>query len=72
MSKGVVLIARNNSEVDYVGQANYLAFRIRKYLDLPTTLITDNKSYLDSKYPDNIFDQVIIENTKMDYFQEKV
>ena len=42
MSSGVLLFAFNNEQVDYVSQAQYLAKRIRKYLDLPTTLVTDD------------------------------
>ena len=42
MSSGVLLFAFNNEQVDYVAQAQYLAKRIRKYLDLPTTLVTDD------------------------------
>lgn len=61
MTKGAVLIARNNSQVDYIKQAYFLAKRIRKYLDLPTTLITDNVAYLRKQYSDsnNVFDNVI-------------
>lgn len=61
MTKGVLLFARNNSQVDYVKQAYSLAFRISKYLSLPTTLVTDNLDYLKSAYPDyeSVFDSVI-------------
>lgn len=55
MSKGVVLFAQNNGSIDYVGQANYLAKRISKYLDLPTTLITDKDVTIEHN-----FDRVII------------
>lgn len=65
MSSGVVLIARNNAEIDYIKQAVFLAERVRKYLDLPTSLITDNKDYLETVYPNHIFDQVI--EHKIDY-----
>lgn len=62
MTKGVLLFARNNSQVDYVKQAYSLAFRISKYLSLPTTLVTDNLDYLKSAYSDyeSVFDSVII------------
>jgi len=56
MTKGVVLIARNNKEINYVKQAAFLACRIKKYLDLPTTLITDNKNY-------------VVENNLVDCFE---
>lgn len=63
MSSGVVLIARNNAEIDYIKQAVFLAERVRKYLDLPTSLITDNKDYLETVYPNHVFDQVIEHKT---------
>jgi hypothetical protein len=61
MSKGALLIARNNSEVDYTKQAIFCAKRIKKYLDVPVSLITDNKSYLEKICPNylEIFDKVI-------------
>ena len=59
MSQGAVLIAQNNNEVDYVKQAAFLANRIRTYLDLPTTLITDNVEYLNKNNLTDCFDKVI-------------
>lgn len=61
MSKGVLLFARNNAQIDYCKQAYFLAKRIRKYLDLPTTIVTDSTSYLLSAYPDanDVFDNII-------------
>lgn len=41
MSKGVVIIAKNPGTIDYVNIALWQARRIRKYLDLPTTIVTD-------------------------------
>lgn len=58
MTKGVLVIARNNSKIDYVKQANWLAKRISKYLNLPTSIITDNAAYVNKHYP-NTFDQII-------------
>jgi hypothetical protein len=60
-SRGIVAFARNNSQVDYIKQAVFLAKRARQYLDLPTTLITDSPEYLKAEYPDykEIFDKVI-------------
>jgi len=51
MSKGVVIYAYN-STFDYVSSARFAAKQVRKYLDLPTTIIT-NKSV-------DGFDNVII------------
>ena len=52
MDKGVLTFARNNSQVDYIKQAVFLAKRVRKYLDLPTTIATDSIDYLATAYPD--------------------
>jgi len=60
MSKGAVLIAKNNKYVDYIKQAVFLAQRIKKYLDIPTTIITDNTSYLVKTYDATVFDQIIV------------
>lgn len=62
MTKGVLLFARNNNEIDYVKQAYWLALRISKYLNLPTTLVTDNQEYLENAFPsyNTVFDSVVI------------
>lgn len=59
MTKGVVLFASNNSMTNYLKQASWLAGRIRKYLDLPTTLITDDD--VKNKFPEYVdnFDSII-------------
>ena len=56
MNKGILLFAFNNEKIDYVKQAKFVATRAKKYLDLPTTLITDNH------VEDGIFDNVILFN----------
>jgi len=60
-TKGVLVYARNNSQVDYVKQAYFLAERARKYLGLPTSIVTDSVSYLEYEYPayKEVFDCVI-------------
>jgi hypothetical protein len=63
MSKGVLVIARNNNNIDYVKQAVFLAKRVKKYLNLPTSIITDNVAYLEKAFDKNIFDKII----KVDY-----
>jgi hypothetical protein len=59
MTRGVILFASNNSMTNYLKQANWLASRIRAYLDLPTTLITDDD--VNNKFPEYTanFDQII-------------
>jgi len=61
MSKGVLLFARNNAQIDYCKQAYFLAKRIRKYLNLPTTIVTDSTAFLLSEYPDatDVFDNIV-------------
>ena len=62
MSQGVVLFASNNTKIDYVKQAHFLAKRISKYMDLPTTVVTDID--INEKYPEYVsaFDQIILVN----------
>lgn len=64
-TKGALLIARNNGHVDYVKQAVFLAKRIRKYLDIPTSVITDSVDYLKNSFDSSVFDEII----PIDYVQ---
>ena len=59
MTKGVLLFANNNGTLNYVKQAHYLAKRIKKYLNLPTSIVTNID--IESKYPEYLetFDLVI-------------
>jgi hypothetical protein len=57
MSKGVVLFAFNNERDNYYEMAEYCAKRVNHFLNLPVTLITDEKSIpSDTEYT---FDNVI-------------
>lgn len=67
MSQGVVLIARNNKEIDYVKQAAFLADRIKNYLNLPTSIITDNVEYLEKNNLVEKFDKIIISDNNVSY-----
>jgi hypothetical protein len=62
MTKGVLLFASNNKSIDYVKQAIFLAKRISKYMDLPTSIVTDTD--IQSMYPNDVdvFDYVIQSN----------
>jgi hypothetical protein len=71
MTKGVVLIARNNKEIDYIKQAIFLVKRIKKYLNLPTALITDNKSYVEKHNGTDLFDCIIEVNERNDFSIKK-
>ena len=50
-TKGILLFAFNNSEVDYIKQAIYCAKKTKEHLKLPVALVTDNMSYLETAYP---------------------
>ena len=50
-TKGILLFAFNNSEIDYVKQAIYCAKKTKEHLKLPVALVTDNMSYLETSYP---------------------
>jgi hypothetical protein len=51
MSKGVMLFAQNNHTIDYIKQAVFCAKKIKKHLNLPVALATDNPDYLKSAFP---------------------
>ena len=57
MNRGVVLIAHNNEVTNYYNMAVYTASRIRKFLDLPVSVITDEMSIGSSV---NEFDNVYL------------
>lgn len=71
MSKGVLLFAQNNSEIDYVQLAIFAAERIKKFLNVPVTLATDNRDYIERTYLDHIhvFEHIIDINS--DFVQKK-
>lgn len=62
MSKGILVFARNNTQVDYVKQAYYLAQRAKKYLNLPVSVVTDNLDYIKETFSDykKVFDKIIV------------
>lgn len=59
MSKGVLTFASNNSEFDYLMQAQYLAQRVARYLDLPTSVVTDKASAQSTIADMSVFDNII-------------
>lgn len=62
MSRGVLLFAQNNNTIDYIKQAIFCAKKIKKHLNLPVALATDNPKYVSdtysyySKYIDHIIE----------------
>jgi hypothetical protein len=71
MSQGVVLFASNNGMINYVKQAYYLALRIRKYMNLPTSIVTDVD--IKNKFPQYLdaFDKIIVTNTVINQYSNK-
>ncbi len=59
MTVGALIFAHNNTSIDYTRIAVFCAKRVKKYLDIPVSLITDNVNWLEKNYPDHPFDQVI-------------
>jgi hypothetical protein len=59
MTIGAVIFAQNNSKVDYVKLAVYAAERVKTYLNIPVTLITDSVNWVTSAYPTHAFDTII-------------
>jgi len=56
---GAVIFAQNNARVDYVKLAVFAAERVKQYLNIPVSIITDSREWLEKTYPDHVFDQII-------------
>jgi len=72
MTRGVLLFAFNNEQIDYVAQACFLAKRVKKYMGLPTTLVTDDiqrvvKHYNGLEIFDDIYGQEVQRKNKKTY-----
>jgi hypothetical protein len=59
MSQGIVIFAQNNADVDYIKLATFSANQAKQYLDLPVSLITDSRGWLEKSQPNHPFDQII-------------
>ena len=59
MTTGAVLFAQNNSHIDYIKMAVFAAKRVQQYLEIPVSIITDNKQWLETHNPDHTFEHVI-------------
>ena len=68
MSQGVLLFVYNNESINYLKQAIYLAKRIRKYMDLPTSIVTDVAVKVsDAKHFDKVIKLKTNANNKKTY-----
>jgi hypothetical protein len=59
MSNGALIFANNNANIDYVKLAVFAARRVKQFLDIPVSIVTDSKGWLLKQYPDHPFDKVI-------------
>jgi hypothetical protein len=64
MTTGALIFAHNNTAIDYTKLAVFSATRVKKYLDIPVSIVTDNVAWLEKNYPDHPFDQVITINNE--------
>lgn len=58
MSKGVLLFAHNNDQINYAKLAVFAAQRVRQYLDVPISVVTDNRDIF-TNLDTAIFDHII-------------
>jgi len=58
-SRGALVIARNNTNVDYLKQAAFLAQRLDHYLNIPTSVVTDSPDWVAVNGYMDIFDRII-------------
>jgi len=61
MTRGVLIFAQNNSEIDYAKISLFAAEQVKRHLDVPVSLITDSKDWLLQSQPraEDVFDQFI-------------
>jgi hypothetical protein len=70
MTKGVLLFALNNSEIDYITLAKYSSKKIKKFLNVPVALVTDSESLI--SYVDlSDFDYIIEVDPQTKYYNRK-
>lgn len=61
MTRGVLIFAQNNAEIDYAKVALFAAIQVKKYLNVPVSLVTDSKEWLIRSQPiaEQVIDQFI-------------
>jgi len=58
MSNGVLCFANNNGKINYIKQAVFLAKRIKRHLDVPTSIVTSTPNLI-NKTDRKFFDKII-------------
>jgi hypothetical protein len=59
MSKGVLLFALNNSKIDYTKLAVFAASRIKRFLGVPVTVVTDSRDQLLKNDVNKVVDTIV-------------
>lgn len=61
MTRGVLLFAQNNSDIDYNKLAVFAAIRVEQFLNVPVSIVTDSKDWLLKSQPTarGLFDKII-------------
>ena len=71
MTNGAVIFAQNSPNLDYTKMAVFSASRIREYLDIPVSIITDSAGWLEKSYPNHVFDKIIsIDNSPNNQYKK--
>lgn len=68
MTRGVILFAFNSPKYNYYDMALYTARRVNHFLNLPTTLVTDEESL--PNVQDDIWDKIITVTPDKDNFRD--
>ena len=71
MTTGAVIFAQNNDTVDYVKLAVFAASRIQKFLNIPVSIVTDSRGWLEQTYPNHGFDKIIDAEISNKYYRKK-
>ena len=54
MTRGILIFAFSNTQIDYLEQANWVADRVNTYLNLPVTIVTNSSSLGDKIITHNL------------------
>lgn len=68
MTHGALIFAQNNSAVNYVKMAEFAACRVKEYLDIPVSIVTDTPDIVTP----GIFDKVILKEQTTSNWQKTI
>ncbi len=70
MTVGAVFFAQNNGAIDYVKLANFAAIRVKEFLDIPVSIVTDSPDWLNKSCPNHPFENIIVVPEEESYKKE--